>query len=178
MNRSNTVARNVAVPGPANRDAAIARVEAGFAMFPPDPVNRMPDRRGGRSQGRAPPDGVAAALLAAAGSVIGNTRRVSPWSGWREPPIVSSMPPGLPGSGKSPGIGALRDPLRSVERKIRAQAVEAPRARKATHDARTKARGEQPSVTRAGDGTVGETSAGPAADDPGPRPHGAHMRPE
>ena len=36
----------------------------------------------------APADYVLAALLAVAGSVIGNARWVSPWQGWAEPPII------------------------------------------------------------------------------------------
>ncbi len=36
----------------------------------------------------APPDFVFASLLAVAGATIGNTRWVSPWRGWAEPPVI------------------------------------------------------------------------------------------
>jgi len=36
----------------------------------------------------APVDYVVAGLLAAAGAGVGNTRWVSPWQGWAEPPVL------------------------------------------------------------------------------------------
>ncbi|MDE0589405.1 DUF3987 domain-containing protein [Halocynthiibacter sp. C4] len=70
----------------------------------------------------ASPDYVVAALLAVAGSLIGNTRWVSPWAGWAEPPILWLMAIGLPSSGKSPGLDAVLSPLRKAERTLRKSA--------------------------------------------------------
>lgn len=67
----------------------------------------------------APADYVFAALLAVAGAAIGNARWVSPWQGWREPPIIWTMCIGLPSAGKSPAIDAVLQPLRNAERKVR-----------------------------------------------------------
>lgn len=67
----------------------------------------------------APPDYVFAALLIVAASTIGNTRWVSPWSGWEEPPVLWTMCIGLPSAGKSPAIDAVLQPLRQVERRLR-----------------------------------------------------------
>lgn len=70
----------------------------------------------------SPPDYIVAALLAVAGSLIGNTRWVSPWAGWSEPPILWTMAIGLPSSGKSPGLDAVLSPLRKAERELRKNA--------------------------------------------------------
>lgn len=67
----------------------------------------------------APADYVFAAMLAVAGAAIGNTRWVSPWRGWTEPPVIWSMCIGLPSSGKSPAIDAALQPLRNAERPLR-----------------------------------------------------------
>lgn len=67
----------------------------------------------------APPDYVFAALLSVAGAAIGNTRWVSPWRGWTEPPLIWTMCVGLPSAGKSPAIDAALQPLRKVERTMR-----------------------------------------------------------
>ena len=67
----------------------------------------------------APPDYVMAALLAATGAAIGNTRCAAPWAGWTEPPILWTMAIGLPSSNKSPGLDAVLTPLRQVERNVR-----------------------------------------------------------
>ncbi|WP_227288071.1 DUF3987 domain-containing protein [Boseongicola sp. H5] len=64
----------------------------------------------------APPDYVMAGLLATAGAAIGNSRWVSPWAGWSEPPIIWTMLIGAPSSNKSPGLDAVLGPLRAVER--------------------------------------------------------------
>ncbi|NVO55008.1 DUF3987 domain-containing protein [Rhodobacteraceae bacterium B1Z28] len=68
------------------------------------------------------PDYVVAALLAVAGSLIGNTRWVSPWAGWSEPPILWTIAIGLPSSGKSPGLDAVLAPQRKAEREMRKSA--------------------------------------------------------
>ncbi|WP_185962105.1 DUF3987 domain-containing protein [Palleronia caenipelagi] len=72
----------------------------------------------------APPDYVFAALLSVAGATIGNSRWVSPWRGWTEPPVIWSMCVGLPSAGKSPAIDAVLQPLRAAERPLR-EAAEA-----------------------------------------------------
>lgn len=70
----------------------------------------------------APADYVLAALLAVAGSTIGNARWVSPWKGWAEPPIIWTMCIGLPSAGKSPAIDAALAPLRMAEKPLRKEA--------------------------------------------------------
>lgn len=75
----------------------------------------------------APVDYVVAALLAVAGTAIGNTRWVSPWEGWAEPPVLWTMAIGSPSSNKSPGLDAVLGPLKDVEREAR-QAIESDRA--------------------------------------------------
>ena len=67
----------------------------------------------------APPDYVAAALLVAAGSAIGNARWASPWAGWTEPPVLWAMAVGSPSAGKSPALDAVLSPLRAVEAELR-----------------------------------------------------------
>lgn len=67
----------------------------------------------------APPDYVFAAMLAAAGATIGNTRWALVWQGWTEPPVIWTMCIGLPSSGKSPAIDAAIQPLRKAERPLR-----------------------------------------------------------
>lgn len=66
----------------------------------------------------APQDYVGAALLVATASLIGNTRKVSPWEGWQEPAILNAALVGLPSSGKSPALDALLDPLRIIEKDL------------------------------------------------------------
>ncbi|GGH18116.1 Protein of unknown function [Cribrihabitans marinus] len=70
----------------------------------------------------APADYIFSALLAVAGSIIGNSRWVSPWSGWQEPPIMWVALIGLPSSGKSPALDAVLSPLRKAERARRGEA--------------------------------------------------------
>jgi Protein of unknown function (DUF3987) len=50
------------------------------------------------------PDYVAAYLIGAGSAVIGNVRRVSPWSPWVEQPHVWVAAVGLPSSGKTPAL--------------------------------------------------------------------------
>ena len=98
------------------------------AVLPPAPDLPLRDVLGPRlaqwvadaaeSKG-APADYVFAALLAVAGSVIGNARWVSPWRGWAEPPVIWAMCVGLPSAGKSPAIDAALSPLREAERPMR-----------------------------------------------------------
>lgn len=70
----------------------------------------------------SPPDYVVAGLLAVIGSAIGNTRWVSPWQGWSEPPILWTMAIGTPSSNKSPGLDAVLTPLKQAERELRQKA--------------------------------------------------------
>lgn len=67
----------------------------------------------------APADYVFAAMLAAAGATIGNTRWALVWQGWAEPPVIWTMCIGLPSAGKSPAIDAAIQPLRKAERPLR-----------------------------------------------------------
>ncbi|MGP6089854.1 DUF3987 domain-containing protein [Antarctobacter jejuensis] len=67
----------------------------------------------------APPDYVMAALLGVCGSLIGNTRWPSPWSGWTEPPVIWPVIIGNPSASKSPAIDAVLVPLKRVERAMR-----------------------------------------------------------
>ncbi|WP_296645217.1 DUF3987 domain-containing protein, partial [Roseinatronobacter sp.] len=70
----------------------------------------------------APADYVFGGLLTVAGATIGNSRWVTPWHGWKEPPIIWSMCIGSPSAGKSPAIDAALQPLRNVERRMRSAA--------------------------------------------------------
>jgi hypothetical protein len=70
----------------------------------------------------SPPDYVVAGLLAVVGAAIGNTRWVSPWQGWAEPPILWTMAIGTPSSNKSPGLDAVLTPLKQIERELRQKA--------------------------------------------------------
>ena len=68
------------------------------------------------AEGRsAPVDYVALGLLASASTLIGNSRWVSPWSEWKEPPSLWIALVGNPSSGKSPALDASIDLLRKLE---------------------------------------------------------------
>lgn len=67
----------------------------------------------------APPDYVVFSVISVLSSVIGNTRWVSPWHGWAEPPVIWAMMIGLPSAGKSPAIDAALNPLRAAEAPLR-----------------------------------------------------------
>jgi hypothetical protein len=54
-------------------------------------------------------------VLASASTLIGNARWVSPWPGWKEPPILWIGIVGDPSAGKSPGADPVLDILRSIE---------------------------------------------------------------
>jgi hypothetical protein len=62
-----------------------------------------------------PPDYCAGPVLAAASMLVGNARWVSPWRGWKEPPVLWIGAVGDPSSGKSPGADPTLDILRSIE---------------------------------------------------------------
>jgi len=65
-----------------------------------------------------PPDYVAGPLLAAASMLIGNARWVSPWQGWREPPVLWVGIVGDPSASKSPGADPVLEILRSLENEM------------------------------------------------------------
>jgi hypothetical protein len=103
------------------------------AELPPAPELPLRDVLGPRLAGwvadaaeakGAPADYVFAALLAVAGSTIGNARWAAIWQGWAEPPVIWAMCIGLPSAGKSPAIDAALQPLRKAERPLR-EAAEA-----------------------------------------------------
>jgi hypothetical protein len=109
----------------------------------------------------APADYVMGALLAVAGSLIGNARWAMPWRGWTEPPIIWTMAIGLPSAGKSPAIDAVLHPLRRVEGQMRKAA-----------DAAAKAWAETAEVAAAVEGAWQKRleKAVAAGEDPPPRP--------
>lgn len=63
----------------------------------------------------APPDFVMGGLLPTAGALIGNARWVSPWPGWREPPVIWVANIGDPSSGKSPAMDGSTEMLSRME---------------------------------------------------------------
>lgn len=65
-----------------------------------------------------PVDYVAAALLATASALIGNTRWASPWLGWKEPTVLWIMLVGEPSAGKSPALDAVLEALRPIEKRL------------------------------------------------------------
>lgn len=88
---------------------------------PPDfPVNLFPTPiadwllRTAESKS-APVDYVAGSLLTAAASLIGNARRISPWEGWTETPILWSALVGSPSAGKSPAMDPVLSLMRDLE---------------------------------------------------------------
>lgn len=71
----------------------------------------------GKAEGcGAPVDYVAASLLAATSTLIGNSYRVSPWQGWEEPAFLWLALVGNPSSGKSPAMDPVMSLLRRLER--------------------------------------------------------------
>ena len=67
----------------------------------------------------APIDYVVFSVISVLSSIIGNTRWVSPWNGWAEPPVLWTMLIGLPSAGKSPAMDAVLKPLRDAEKPLR-----------------------------------------------------------
>lgn len=66
----------------------------------------------------APADYVFGALLSTSASLIGNSRWVSPWEGWKEPPVLWVALIGTPSSGKSPAQDSTLDLLCALEREL------------------------------------------------------------
>jgi hypothetical protein len=96
----------------------------------------------------APIDYTAGGLLGSASALIGNSRWVTPWQGWKEPPVLWLAEVGDPSSNKSPAQDAVRDPLSLLEGELatgygdrlrlwRTQAEEA-KARRAKWEAEVK----------------------------------------
>ncbi len=119
----------------------------------------------------APTDYVFATLLTAAGACIGNSRWVSLWPGWNEPPVIWTMCIGLPSAGKSPAMDTVLQPLRKAERILRENA-----------EAESKVWTERAELARLAESAWKEAArveikAGekppdrPQACDPGPKPH-------
>src|SRR5690606_1907548 len=71
--------------------------------------------------GSSPVDFTAAALLAAAGAVIGNSTWVSPRPGWSEPPILWCQAVGLPSTNKTPAFPPLMRVLDTLEARWKPQ---------------------------------------------------------
>lgn len=119
----------------------------------------------------APPDYVFAGLLSVAGATVGNARWAHVWKGWAEPPILWLMCIGLPSFGKSPGLDAVTQPLRTVERPLRQKAedeVAAWREKAEVAKLSEKAwKAAAETAIKAGD----TPPARPAECDPGPAPH-------
>jgi hypothetical protein len=62
-----------------------------------------------------PTDFVSAPLLAYGGAALGNRLTISPKEGWEERPTIWVAVVGAPGTGKSPGDEAARDPLEAMQ---------------------------------------------------------------
>ncbi|HFD15692.1 MAG TPA: DUF3987 domain-containing protein [Rhodospirillales bacterium] len=66
----------------------------------------------------APPDFVAAALLALVSSRLAGTRDVKVWRRWCEPSVLNCVAVAPPSAGKSPGLDVVLDPLSRAERQL------------------------------------------------------------
>ncbi len=117
----------------------------------------------------APPDYVVSAVLAVFGSLLGNTRWVSPWQGWAEPAILWSVVVGNPSANKSPALDAVLVPLKQAERRIRDK----------DQAALTEWRGKA-EVAKLAESAWKETvkAAIKAGEEPSPRPDSANVGPE
>ena len=73
------------------------------------------------AEGRSVPvDYVAARLLVTVSTMIGNSRWASPWPGWQEPPHLWLALIGNPSAGKSPGLDATLNLLRTLQLELAA----------------------------------------------------------
>jgi Protein of unknown function (DUF3987)/Bifunctional DNA primase/polymerase, N-terminal len=73
----------------------------------------------------APPDYVAGGLVGVGGALLGNARWITPWQGWAEPPILWPMIIGAPSANKSPGLDAVLEAVRVLQRDLSAKAEQA-----------------------------------------------------
>jgi Protein of unknown function (DUF3987) len=64
----------------------------------------------------APADYVAAALIATTSAVLGNVRRVSPWAGWVEQPLLWFALVGSPSTNKTVALSPLKTACNAIER--------------------------------------------------------------
>jgi len=64
----------------------------------------------------APPDYVGLSLLSLVSTLVGCSRFVSPWEGWKEPPVLWVALVGNPSSGKSPALDCALDLVKKIER--------------------------------------------------------------
>ena len=101
-------------------DPDLTILVAGRREPPELPLEVFGDFWGGWIAGHAenrsvPADYVAGGLLATSSAMIGNSRWVSPWQGWSEPPVLWIGEVGNPSSGKSPGLDAALNLLRRIE---------------------------------------------------------------
>ncbi|MCZ6607001.1 MAG: DUF3987 domain-containing protein [Alphaproteobacteria bacterium] len=101
-------------------DPDLTILVAGRREPPELPLEVFGDFWGGWIAGHAenrsvPADYVAGGLLATSSAMIGNSRWVSPWQGWSEPPVLWIGEVGNPSSGKSPGLDAPLNLLRRIE---------------------------------------------------------------
>lgn len=94
------------------RQEAYAAPELPLSIFSPAWAQWIKEAAEGAG---APPAFVAAALLAAAGAVIGNARWASPWHQWKEPPTINVALVGRPSSGKSPALDQVQELIATLE---------------------------------------------------------------
>ncbi len=66
-------------------------------------------------QTSAPPDYIASVLLVVAGAIIGNSRWVSPWGKWLQPPVLRVINIGDPSSGKTPAETTIIELVKAIE---------------------------------------------------------------
>lgn len=118
----------------------------------------------------APPDYVAAALLAVSGALIGNTRWASPWDGWAEPPVIWAMAIGSPSMNKSPGLDAVLTPLKRMEREARTKAESVLSDWKARAEIAKLAEQTWKEAVRSAMRSGADMPAKPKEADPGPEP--------
>jgi hypothetical protein len=101
-----------------SQDLSIIAVDSQTApMFPADvlPAPWMRWASDAAAGAGCPVDFVSCPLLAAVGGLIGNVRWGSPWTDWREPPVLNVALVGLPSSGKSPGLDCVTGLLEKIE---------------------------------------------------------------
>jgi hypothetical protein len=123
----------------------------------------------------APADYVFGAMLAAAGSAIGNARWVSPWQGWEEPPVIWVMCIGRPSAGKSPAMDAVLKPLRDAERPLREAAEEERKAWTEKEDLAKLAEAQWKDAVRAALKTGDDPPPKPESCNPGQPPHAPRL---
>ena len=94
------------------RQEAIAAPAIPVGVFPTRWAAWIKDAAEGAG---APPAFIACAILAAVGTVIGNSRWATPWHPWKEPPALNVALIGKPSSGKSPALDQVVALLSGLE---------------------------------------------------------------